>query len=153
LGIKPQRSESCSRHRKQETFMTDRSSRRSVAQRVCAIFVAAVTTTMIAAGPAKAAGDAVRGEKLYQDCHNCHSIEKNGLGPLHKGVVGRVAGTVPNYEYSDALKKAGIVWTENNLDKWLTDPQGLVPGTKMFYDVQDAQDRADIIAFLKDKAR
>src|SRR5262249_34834248 len=133
--------------------MTDRSSRRGAAQRARALFVAAATTTMIAAGPASAAGDAVRGEKLYQDCHNCHSIEKNDVGPRHKGVIGRMAGTVPNYDYSDALKKSGIVWTENNLDKWLTDPQALVPGTKMFYGVDDAQDRADIIAFLKDKAR
>jgi len=72
---------------------------------------------------------------------------------MHKGVVGRTAGTVPDYNYSPALRNAKIVWTEANLDRWLTDPQDFVPGTKMFYEVKNPQDRADLIAFLKDRAR
>jgi cytochrome c len=103
--------------------------------------------------PAKAAGDAARGEILYQGCQDCHSIEKNDVGPMHKGVVGRTSGTVPGYIYSPALRNAKIVWTEENLDKWLTDPQRLVPGTKMFYEVNNPQDRADLIAFLKGHGR
>jgi cytochrome c len=102
--------------------------------------------------PANAAGDAARGEVLYQGCQDCHSIEKNDVGPMHKGVVGRAAGTVPGYNYSPALRNAKIVWTEQNLDKWLTGPQEFIPGTKMFYEVKDPQDRADLIAFLKDRA-
>lgn len=102
---------------------------------------------------ARATGDAARGEVLYQGCQDCHSIEKNDVGPMHKGVVGRTAGTVSGYDYSAALRNAKIVWTEQNLDKWLTEPQQLVPGTKMFYDVQNPQDRADLIAFLKERAR
>lgn len=102
--------------------------------------------------PANAAGDAAHGEVLYQGCEDCHSIEKNDVGPMHKDVVGRAAGTVPGYNYSAALRNAKIVWTEENLDKWLTGPQQFIPGTKMFYQVKKAQDRADLIAFLKDRA-
>jgi cytochrome c len=72
---------------------------------------------------------------------------------MHKGVVGRKAGSVVGYDYSPDLKNSGIVWTEENLDKWLTGPQAMVPETRMFFDVPDAQDRADIIAYLKEKAR
>jgi cytochrome c len=107
----------------------------------------------VAGAPANAAGDAARGEVLYQGCQDCHSIEKNDVGPLHKGVVGRLSGTAPSYNYSPALRNAKIVWTEANLDKWLTNPQDFVPGTKMFYEVKNPQDRADLIAFLKERAR
>jgi cytochrome c len=94
-------------------------------------------------------GDAVRGETLYQGCMDCHSIDKNDVGPMHRGVVGRRAGTVAGYAYSKALKNSGLTWTEANLDRWLTNPSALVPETKMFYEVQSAQDRADLIAYLK----
>jgi cytochrome c len=117
------------------------------------VFAAVLTAAVFAAGTANAAGDAARGETLYQGCQDCHSIEKNDVGPMHKGVVGRTAGTVPGYNYSAALRNAKIVWTEANLDKWLTNPQGLIPGTKMFYQVNNPQDRADLIAFLKERAR
>jgi len=109
--------------------------------------------TALLCNPANAAGNISRGEELYQGCQDCHSIEKNDVGPMHKGIVGRAAGTVPGYNYSPALRNAKIIWTEENLDKWLTNPQELIPGTKMFYEVKNAQDRADIIAFLKERAR
>ena len=119
-----------------------------------------ITVVTITMGPmicgghaAWAAGDAARGEILYQGCQDCHSIEKNDVGPMHKGVVGRTSGTVSDYDYSPALRNAKIVWTEQNLDKWLTDPQQFIRGTKMFYDVEKPQDRADLIAFLKERAR
>jgi cytochrome c len=112
-----------------------------------------VVSAICSGYPAWAVGDATRGQILYQGCQDCHSIEKNDVGPMHKGVVGRTSGTVPGYNYSQALRNAKIVWTEANLDKWLTDPQQLVPGAKMFYEVQNPQDRADLIAFLKERAR
>jgi cytochrome c len=99
-----------------------------------------------------AAGDAAHGAKVYQDCMLCHSLDKNEIGPKHRGVFGRKAGGVPGYDYSAALQASDIVWTETTLDKWLSDPQALVPGTKMLFSVDDAQDRADVIAFLKEKA-
>jgi cytochrome c len=83
----------------------------------------------------------------------CHSLDKNGIGPSHQGVFGRKAGAVPGYNYTAALKGSNIVWDEAALDQWLTNPQALVPGTKMMYSVDNAQDRADVIAFLRDKAR
>ena len=108
--------------------------------------------TIVAARPANAAGDAKHGEELYQICQACHSIDKNEIGPMHKGVVGRPSGAVPDYDYSPALRNAKIVWTEENLDKWLASPQDFIPGTKMFYQVDSRQDRADLIAFLKERA-
>lgn len=104
-------------------------------------------------GLAHASGDVARGQTLYKGCADCHSINENAVGPMHKAVVGRKAGSVPGYDYSPDLKASGIVWTEENLDKWLAGPQAMVPETKMFFDVPDAQDRADIIAYLKEKAR
>jgi cytochrome c len=116
--------------------------------------LAAIAIALLcAAGPAGATGNVARGQTLYKGCADCHSIAENGVGPMHKGVVGRKAGSVPGYDYSPDLKNSGIVWTEENLDKWLTGPQAMVPETKMFFDVPDAQDRADIIAFLKEKAK
>lgn len=78
----------------------------------------------------------------------CHSLGDNDVGPRHRGVVGQAAGAVPNYAYSAALRTSGLVWTPANLDKWLTDPQKLVPGTKMYFSVVKPQDREDIIAYL-----
>ncbi|MEN3351654.1 MAG: cytochrome c [Bradyrhizobium sp.] len=126
---------------------------RAVSLRQIKTAVVAVAATLIAVVAADAAGDPARGATLYQGCGDCHSIEKNDVGPMHKGVVGRVAGSVADYSYSPALKNAKIVWTEDNLDKWLAGPDAMVPGTKMFYEVQDAKDRADIIAFLKTNAK
>ena len=119
----------------------------------CAAAAAFLGAMAVTGAPARASGDAARGEVLYQGCGDCHSIEKNDVGPMHKGVVGRPSGIVPGYSYSPALRNAKIVWTEENLDKWLTDPQQFIPGTKMFYEVKNAQDRADLIAFLKERAR
>ena len=102
--------------------------------------------------PGFAAGDAARGAKVYQDCMLCHALDHNEIGPRHRGVFGRRAGTLADYDYSAALKASGIVWNEATLDRWLTDPPALVPGTKMMFSVDDAQDRADVIAFLREKA-
>lgn len=116
--------------------------------------VAVIVCSLIGcADVACAAGDPAHGAVLYKDCQVCHSIDKNDVGPMHKGVVGRTAGTVPGYSYSPALHDAKIVWNEQNLDQWLTDPQKFIPGSRMFYQVDDPQDRADLIAFLKERAR
>ncbi len=95
-----------------------------------------------------ATGDAARGKALYQACTSCHSIDENDIGPKHRGVVGRPAGSLPDYAYSPALKASGLVWSTDNLDRWLTNPQALVPGTKMYFSLPDAQSRADLIAYL-----
>lgn len=95
-------------------------------------------------------GDAVRGKQLYQACTSCHSIDDDDIGPRHRGVVGRKAGSVPGYAYSQALRSSGIVWDPNSLDHWLSNPSALVPGTKMFFLIDDPQKRADIIAYLSE---
>jgi cytochrome c len=100
-----------------------------------------------------AAGDAAHGATVYHQCMICHSLDKNGIGPSHRNVFGRAAGSAPNYSYSAALKASNIVWNDTTLDQWLINPQALVPGTKMMFSVDGAQDRADVIAFLKEKAR
>jgi cytochrome c len=94
------------------------------------------------------AGDPGRGKSAYGGCQGCHSLDENDVGPRHRGVVGRKAGSVPGYAYSAALKGSNIVWTPANLDRWLQGPQKMVPGSKMYFSVQDAQRRADIIAYL-----
>ena len=108
------------------------------------------------AGPVAAGslvGDPARGEQLYEACTDCHSLDKNDVGPRHRGVFGRKAASLPDYDYSDALKSANIVWSEETLDKWLTDPQAVAPGAKMFFHLDNPQDRADVIAYLKERAK
>lgn len=96
-------------------------------------------------------GDPVRGKALYEGCTGCHSLDENDVGPRHRGVVGRKAGSLADYSYSAALKGSGITWDLDNLDRWLINPQGLVPGTKMYFSLADPQSRADIIAFLAEQ--
>jgi cytochrome c len=123
--------------------------------RLTYVFAAGVIATgVFLAGGSLAAmesmvGDAVRGKTLYQACQACHSIDDNDLGPRHRGVVGRRAGSVADYSYSKALMTSGLTWDEATLDRWLTNPSALVPGTKMFFQISDAQQRADVIAYLK----
>ena len=95
-------------------------------------------------------GDPRRGAALYETrCSACHSIAANRIGPMHRGVVGRKAGTVAGFDYLPALKRARIVWNAPSLDRWLTNPPVMVPGTRMGIRVPDAKDRADIIAYLR----
>jgi cytochrome c len=99
----------------------------------------------------RTSGDAVHGKVLYQGCAACHSIDENDIGPKHRGVLGRHAGSVPDYRYSAALKNSALIWDESVLDRWLTNPSALVPGTKMYFKLDDAQSRADVIAYLKEQ--
>jgi len=122
-------------------------------------FVNAVVACAIVAGSCIAAatlaattalqGDPIRGKTLYQGCTGCHSVDDNDLGPRHRGVVGRRAGSIEDYSYSPALKNSGLTWDEATLDRWLTNPSALVPGTKMFFKLDAAQDRADVISYLE----
>ncbi|MFL6695479.1 MAG: c-type cytochrome [Ramlibacter sp.] len=99
---------------------------------------------------AHAQGDAGAGKALYAArCSACHSIDFNGVGPTHRNLLGRHAGTAPGFAYSKALKESNVVWTQDNLLRWLTDPEQLIPGQKMFVSVPDAKERADIVAYLQ----
>ena len=108
---------------------------------------------LLLASPAFAAGDPEHGAQVYEGCQDCHSIDKNDVGPRHRGVFGRKAGSLPDYDYSPALRGAGFVWDEATLDKWLTDPQAFLPGVRMFYHLAEAKDRADVIAYLRERAK
>ena len=106
--------------------------------------------TLLAQAPSQAAGDAVLGGQLYQaKCTACHSIDYNGVGPAHKNLFGRRAGSLPDYNYSPALKTSKVVWDEKTIDQWLTNPQKFIPGQKMGFQVESKQERADLIAYLK----
>lgn len=118
----------------------------------CAMLLLIVCAPVMAAGaPATAtAGDPVRGARAYeQRCTGCHSVSQNRVGPAHQGVSGRRVGLAPGFDYSAALAQSRLIWTDANLDAWLKDPQALIPGQKMFVQVDDAAVRADLVAYLK----
>ncbi len=101
-----------------------------------------------------ASGDPAAGAVVYQRCMACHALEYNRTGPRHCGLVGRRAGSVRDFQYSDAMRKSGIVWTRKTLDQFLTAPMKVVPGTYMTYaGVDDPRDRADLIAYLDRETR
>jgi len=109
-----------------------------------------MAVAMIAAMPAAAlAADADAGKTVFNKCKACHQADKNAVGPHLKGVVGRKAGSVEDYSYSDAVKNSGITWDEKNLDEWLTGPSKKIPGTKMVFKLSNADDRANVIEYLK----
>lgn len=98
------------------------------------------------------AADVARGEELYRKCMSCHTIEANGrhrAGPRLHGLFGRVAGSIADYRYSEALKGSGIIWTDQTLDAYLKDSEAFVPGTKMYGGLSQDQDREDLIAYLR----
>ena len=102
------------------------------------------------AGTALAAGDPVKGKAEYARCSGCHVLTGSTFaGPALTGVYGRKAGSAPGFHYSKALTDSGITWDDTNLDAFLAAPSKVVPGTNMFSQVPDAQDRADVIAYLK----
>jgi cytochrome c len=95
-------------------------------------------------------GNAKAGEAIYARCMACHALGYDRTGPRHCGLFGRKAGSVPGFQYSEAMKRSGIVWNERTLDRFLANPVKTVPGTAMGYaGVPDAQERADLIAYLK----
>lgn len=95
-------------------------------------------------------GDASRGQTLYsQQCMACHAADISLAGPLHRGVVGRKSASVPDYPYSPALQKLRVTWNDRTLNTWLQSPNAMAPGNRMGFAVPNAQDRQDLIAYLK----
>lgn len=94
------------------------------------------------------AGDEAKGQAYFNNaCLHCHAADR--AGPPYTDLIGRKAGTVPNFNYSAALRSSNIVWTEQTLDAWLSGPDKLVPGTFMGVTVRNPEDRANLIAYLK----
>ena len=101
---------------------------------------------------AASAQDPKKGEIVFHFCMPCHSIgpdAQNKVGPQLNGLDGRHSGTAANYDYSDANKKSGIVWSEATFKKYINDPQGVVPGTKMLFPgIKDPQQVNDLWAYV-----
>ena len=115
-----------------------------------------LATALVWSASASAAGDVAHGEQVFRQCKVCHAVgpgAKAGVGPEQNNLIGSKAGSRPGYNYSPAMKKAGeggLVWTEENLNKYLENPKGLVPGTKMIFPgLKNPKDREDVIAYLK----
>jgi cytochrome c len=96
------------------------------------------------------AQDAEHGKAVFKTCATCHATDRTDrVGPGLGGVIGRKAGTVPGFHYSDAMKNSGIVWDAKILDAYLEAPQKVVPGNRMPYaGLDDSTDRADLVAYL-----
>jgi len=96
------------------------------------------------------AGNPIRGKELFEKrCGGCHSLDVDKEGPHLRGVYGRKAGSVPSFKYSDALKAARFSWDAASLDRWLTETESVVPDNDMDFHVPKADERADIIEFLR----
>lgn len=116
------------------------------------LFAVAVLGGIVLHGSgALADDDASAGQHLFVSrCEACHSLTPTRKpGPLLSGIYGRRAGSVPGYHYSAALKAAGITWNASNLDRWLTDPPKFIPGVNMQAQVDNPQQRQEIIAYLR----
>jgi cytochrome c len=112
--------------------------------------------TALLATAAHAEGDAVRGEARFKDCAACHKLDAgaNEVGPSLHGVFARKAGELADFRYSPAMKRSGVTWTPETLDKYIADPQAFIPANRMPYaGMSNAGDRADLIAYLQKAAQ
>jgi cytochrome c len=115
-------------------------------------WAAAALALALLGGTARAEGDPARGEVKFQECAACHKLEAgvNNVGPSLHGVMGRKAGEISDFRYSPAIKRSGITWTPETIDKFITEPQAMVPANRMPYaGMANPADRADLIAYLQ----
>jgi cytochrome c len=114
-------------------------------------FASVVVTTPGAVSVSAAnAANPIRGKDLFERrCGGCHSLDADKEGPRLRNVYGRKAGSMSTFKYSDALKSAQFTWDQNQLDKWLINTESVVPDTNMDFHVPKADERADIIEYLR----
>jgi cytochrome c2 len=111
-------------------------------------------TVLFWVASAFAQADVANGRIVFnQKCANCHTMATEPAhgpkGPNLMGVIGRTAGTIEGWDFSSALRASGVVWTEENLNKWLTDPDAFVPGSQMPLKVPIRFEREDVIAYMR----
>jgi cytochrome c len=112
--------------------------------------IGAILITIAALPVSGRAQDPAGGKELFEKrCGGCHALDRDKEGPRLRGVYGRAAALTESFEYSAALKKSQITWTGEILDRWLSDTEKLVPNNDMTYRVEKADERRDIIAYLK----
>jgi cytochrome c len=101
---------------------------------------------------ARADGDAAAGEQSFKKCLPCHSIgegAKNKVGPELNGLDGRHSGSAPGYNYSDANKNSGITWNKDEFEKYIANPRGVIPGTKMIFPgISNGKERDNLWAYI-----
>ncbi|HEY4548623.1 MAG TPA: cytochrome c family protein [Pedomonas sp.] len=111
-----------------------------------------VVLLLAAAVPSAYSADVEAGKRVFQKCASCHKVGPNarsGFGPQLNGIVGRRAGSAPDYAYSKAIKNSGVVWTEENLAAFVRDTDDVVPGNKMrFWGISNEKQIADLLAYL-----
>ena len=106
------------------------------------------------AGTADAQGDPEKGEKVFNKCKACHVVDKeqNRVGPHLVGILGRPAGSVEGFKYSDAMQSSGVVWEEETMAAYLKDPKGYIAGNRMvFPGLRKDEEIADLLAYLQEE--
>ena len=111
----------------------------------------AAAVLFLAAPLAAQEGDADAGEQVFRQCAACHAVEagQRRAGPHLAGIVGRPAGAVEGFRYSQAMQDADFVWADETIAAYLTDPRDFLPGTSKRVVLRDPNDAADLIAYLK----
>ncbi len=100
------------------------------------------------------ADDAARGKVVFERrCTGCHAMDSDREGPRLRTVYGRKAGSVGGFQYSTSLKNSGMTWNPDTLERWLTDPDAMVPGNDMSFATPKATDRKDLIAYFEQAAQ
>jgi len=121
--------------------------------RQLAACAAGLALAAAAAAAAPVVGNPQAGQVVFKLCASCHQVgprARGGFGPQLTGVIGRKAASTGDYHYSEAMRKSGIVWSEERLAAFIRDPDRVVPGTRMrFWGISDAQKIADLLAYLK----
>jgi cytochrome c len=102
--------------------------------------------------PAYSAGDPAAGQKVFNKCKTCHEVDqpKNKVGPNLVGIIGRKAGSVADFKYSDAMKNSGVTWDDKTIAQYMKEPKSFIPGNKMtFAGLKSDQEIEDLLAYLK----
>ena len=108
------------------------------------------TLAFVAAATPGAAADLEHGKQVFQTCAACHTDRPDAIGPSLKGVAGRKSAALDDFRYSNPMKRANLVWDDDNLRQYIADPQAKIPGNRMPYGgLHDPRDVDDVLAYLK----